>query len=147
MQERLLLFTLAGQGFALDLQEVAEVMEPQPSYPVPRAPGHFLGLINFHSTLTALVDLARYLGLDRRPAPQGKIVVLDPRLASLALAADGVVSVIPGSSVSGRSQGDDPLGCELLTTEFGPFRLLKTEKLLELLEAGLDGSQPEAPQP
>jgi len=137
MEERLLLFTLAGRGFALDLQEVAEVMEPQQSFPTPRTPGHFVGLINFHGTLTALVDFGLFLGLDARPKGLGKVLVLDTRLASLALWVDGVTCVLAGGAVSGRAPGDDDLTAALLETEYGTVRLLQVEALLDALEQGL----------
>jgi purine-binding chemotaxis protein CheW len=137
MEERLLLFTLAGQGYALNLQEVAEVMEPQVSFPVPRVPGHFVGLINFHGALTALVDLGLYLGLGSRSAGQGKVLVLDTRLASLALWVDGVSAVVLGTTVSSREPGGDGFSAEILKTEFGTVRLLQAEQLLGALELGL----------
>jgi purine-binding chemotaxis protein CheW len=137
MEERLLLFTLAGQGFALDLQEVAEVMEPPTSYPIPRAPAHFVGLMNFHGNLTALIDLGLYLGFNRRPIAQGKVLVLDTRLASLALWVDGVSAVVAGSTVTGRTPGTDDLTAEFLETGQGSVRLLRVEVLLDALEQGL----------
>ena len=137
MEERLLLFTLAGQRFAFDLQEVAEVMEPQVSFPIPKVPGHFVGLINFHGTLTALVDLGLYLGFGSRSRGQGKVLVLDTRLASLALWVDGVSAVVSGASVAGRLPGEDDLTAELLEMEHGAVRRLRVEKLLEALELGL----------
>ena len=137
MEERLLLFTLAGQGFAFDLQEVAEVMEPQASFPVPRTPGHFAGLINFHGALTALVDLGLFLGQGCRHPAQGKVLVLDTRLASLALWVDGVTCVIPGTAILARMPGVDGLTSELLETEHGTIRLLRAEALLDALEEGL----------
>lgn len=135
--ERLLLFTLAGRGFALDLQEVAEVMEPQQSFPTPRTPVHFVGLINFHGALTALVDFGLFLGLGARPKGQGKVLVLDARLASLALWVDGVTCVIAGEAVLARAPGQDDLTAELLETEYGTVRLLRVEALLDALEQGL----------
>ena len=138
MEERLLLFTLAGERFALNLQEVAEVMEPTLSYPIPRAPGHFVGLINFHGSLTALVDLGRFLGKRATPPPQsGKLLVLDTRQANLAIWVDGVSSVVTGSSIAARSPGEDALTAELLQTELGSVRLLRVEVLLDALEQGL----------
>ena len=137
MEQRLLLFTLAGQGFALDLQEVAEVMEPQVSYPIPRVPPHFVGLINFHGALTALVDLGLYLGIGGRPPDQGKVLVLDSRLASLALRVDGVSAVVGADAVLARAPGKDDLTAELLETEHGTVRLLRAERLLAALERGL----------
>jgi purine-binding chemotaxis protein CheW len=137
MEERLVLFTLAGQGFALDLQEVAEVMEPPASFPIPRAPAHFVGLMNFHGTLTALVDLGLFLGNSCRPSAQGKVLVLDTRLASLALWVDGVSAVVAGSTITARTAGTDDLTAELLETGNGPVRLLRVEALLDALEQGL----------
>ena len=142
MEERLLLFTLAGQGFAFDLQEVAEVMEPPASYPIPRAPGHFVGLINFHGSLTALLDLGLYLGYGRRTQSQGKVLVLDTRLASLALWVDGVTSVVSWETVTGRTPGEDALTAELLETEAGNFRLLRAEAILDALEEELNSPIP-----
>ena len=137
MPERLLLFTLAGRGFALDLQEVAEVMEPPPSFPIPRAPGHFVGLINFHGALTALVDLGLFLQIGRHTPGQGKVLALDPRLASLALWVDGVTAVVACDTVSARAPvEDDPAG-QLLETEHGTVRLLRAEDLVCALEQGL----------
>ena len=136
MPERLLLFTLAGEGFACDLQQIAEVMEPRQSYPFAGAPPHYLGLINFHGNLTALVDLALYLSGARRPVP-GKLLVLDTRLAHLALKVDGVSSIISSEAVISQAPGEDPLTAALLETPNGSFRLLSLEALLAGLEEGL----------
>ena len=136
MEERFLLFKAAGEGFAFRLQEISEVMEPQPVFPIPRAPGHFLGLINFHGTLSALVDLPLFLGRAGRRRP-GKLLVLDTKAAHLALGVDGVHSIIPREAVSGEAPGEDPLTAALIETGHGTFRLLQLEALLFCLEQGL----------
>ncbi|OGU06424.1 MAG: chemotaxis protein CheW [Geobacteraceae bacterium GWC2_58_44] len=135
-EERFLLFSAAGEGFACNLQEISEVMEPQASFPIPRAPRHFTGLINFHGTLTALVDLGLYLGRAPEGGP-GKLLVLDARVAGLALRVDGVSSIITRDSITDESPGEDPLTAAHLTTEQGKFRLLRLEALLCDLEQGL----------
>ena len=136
MPERLLLFSLAGEGFACDLQQIAEVMEPQQSFPFAGASPHYLGLINFHGNLTALVDLALYLEGASRPVP-GKLLVLDTKLAQLALKVDGVSAIINSEAVTGQAPGEDPLTAALLETPDGTFRLLNLEALLSGLEEGL----------
>jgi purine-binding chemotaxis protein CheW len=136
MEERFLLFSAAGKGFAFNLQEISEVMEPQASFPIPGAPRHFLGLINFHGALTALVDLGLYLRCDGHRSP-GKVLVLDAKLASLALKVDEVNSIITSEAIIGESPGDAPLTAALLETEYGSFRLLRLEALLLDLELGL----------
>jgi purine-binding chemotaxis protein CheW len=135
-EQRFLLFRAAGEGFAFSLQEVAEVMEPQESFPIPRAPQHFAGLINFHGAPTALVDLARYLGWETSEAP-GKVLVLDSRLAALALQVEGVHAIVGEEAVLERAPGEDPLTAERLETEQGRFRLLRLDRLLMALEQGL----------
>ena len=135
--ERLLLFSAAGEEFACNLQEICEVMEPQASYPFAGAPPHYLGLISFHGNLTALVDLALYLGHGGRSAP-GKLLVLDTKLAHLALKVDGVRSIISAEAVTGELPGADPLTAALLeTASGGNIRLLQLEALLCGLEQGL----------
>jgi purine-binding chemotaxis protein CheW len=136
MPERLLLFSAAGERFALGLPEVSEVMEPQPYFPVPRAPSHFLGLFNFHGTLTALLDLGRYLG-----APPGrgagKVLVLHGPGAQLALSVEGVRAIIPRQAVLAETPGSEPLTSARLETEEGSFRLIELHTLLEVLEQEL----------
>lgn len=136
-EERFLLFGSAGEGFAFRLHEVSEVMEPQASHAIPGAPSHFMGLINFHGALTALVDLALYLGHENCPATHGKVLVLDTRIASLALSVDGVRSIVGREAIFAESPGDDPLTEARLETEHGTVRLLRLDALLCGLEQGL----------
>jgi purine-binding chemotaxis protein CheW len=136
MEERFLLFSAAGEGFACNMQEIREVMEPQASFPIPGAPRHFTGLINVHGTLTALVDLGLYLGPSGHPAP-GKFLVLDASLAQLALGVDEVSHIITREAIIGEYPGEDPLTGALLETEYGTARLLRIEALLSALEQGL----------
>ena len=136
MEERFLLFKAGGAGYACRLQEVSEVMEPQPSYPLPGAPPHFLGLINFHGALAALVDLPCYL---QRGVLKGggALLVMDSRRSALALRVDAVAGIVPAGAVAGEPQQEgDPPG-EFLETELGQFRLLRLDALLSGLEQGL----------
>ncbi|QWV98077.1 chemotaxis protein CheW [Geomonas nitrogeniifigens] len=144
--QRLLLFSAARQLFAFNLQEVCEVMEPQQCYPFAGVPPHYLGLINFHGNLTALVDLASYLGLQSRPLP-GKLLVIDTRLAHLALKVDAVGSILDAGSITGASSHDDPLIEALLETPQGSVRLIRLEALLSGLEQELQGSVPNDAKP
>lgn len=143
--ERLLLFSAGGEDYACNLQQISEVMEPQASFPFAGAPPHYLGLINFHGNLTALVDLALYLGLKARPLP-GKLLVLDTKLAHLALRVDAVNSIIGCDAVTGEEPGDGPLTDALLATPQGSVRLVNLEALLTGLEEGLR-QPPARPQP
>ncbi|MBJ6799546.1 chemotaxis protein CheW [Geomonas propionica] len=144
--ERLLLFSAARQLFALNLQEVCEVMEPQRCYPLAGAPSHYHGLINFHGNLTALVDLAGYLRLQGRPLP-GKVLVIDTKLAHLALKVDAVGSILDATSITGASSHEDPLTEAVLDTPHGSVHLLRLEALLTGLEQELQQSAPNNAKP
>lgn len=143
--ERLLIFSVGGREYAFDVQTVCEVMEPQASYPIAGAPPHYLGLINFHGNLNALVDLPLFLGLKARPLP-GKVLVLDPKLAHLALRVDAVSSIVGSRAVLEAKKGEDPLTEAVLETEKRSVLLMDLEALLTGLEEGLR-QPPAAPQP
>ena len=136
MEERFLLFRAGGEGYACRLQEVSEVMEPQPSYPLPGAPPHFLGLINFHGALTALVDFPAYLK-KRGVSRSGAVLVMDSGRSALALQVDAVAGIVPAGAVTEEPQEEGDASAPLLTTEQGRFRLLRLDALLADLEQGL----------
>lgn len=138
--ERLLLFSAAGDEFACDLQEICEVMEPQQSYPFAGAPPHYIGLINFHGNPTPLVDLSLYLGKKGRSVA-GKLLVLDPKIAQLALKVDWVRSIVSGETVLGEEPGEGAFAEALLETGDGKVRLIGMEPLLAGLEDGLKAPQ------
>jgi len=89
-----LIFTLSGRLYALDLAQVAEVVEQQATWPIPLAPPCYPGAINFHGTIVAVLDLALFLKL-----PGGndsdKLIVLDTRIASLAFSVDDTARITP----------------------------------------------------
>lgn len=142
--ERLILFSAGGREFALDLQQVCEVMEPQQSYPVAGVPAHYLGLINFHGNMTALVDLPKFLGV--AGVSPGKLLVLDTKLAQLALRVDAVRCIVGEDAVLEAAEAEDPLILATLSTARGPAALIGVEALLSGLEEGLR-QPPQRPQP
>ena len=141
--ERLLVFSVGRELYALNLTEVCEVMEPQQSYPFAGAPSYYLGLINFHGNLTALLDFAQYLGAGSRPLA-GKHLVIDTKLAHLALKVDAVGSIIDAQGITGATRSDDPLIEALLETPQGNLRLVRLETLLSSLEEDLCAAAPKS---
>ena len=137
---RYLLFTLQGDTYAIDLQQVAEVVEVPAMSPIPRAPAYYIGAMNSHGSIKAVLDVARmqYTG---STDPGGKIIVLEDRVAGLALLVDGVLSVVsPGTLVS-LPAGEDEKWCEWLLSDGNKeIRLLSVDKLLQLLEATINGN-------
>lgn len=135
--KRLLIFAVQRTRYALELQDVAEVMEPAATFPIPRAPRHFIGVMNAHGSPVAVLDLAAFFGIGSA-MPDGKILVLDRRLANLALWVDGVERIVPADQVSDGGAADEEFTARLLATGEGPLRLLELKSLLERLEEGIN---------
>ncbi|UFS71565.1 chemotaxis protein CheW [Geomonas sp. RF6] len=142
MPRRFLTFHAGGERYALELSDVAEVTEPRQTFPLPVAPEYFAGIFNSHGTLTAVVDLSRYLGRGGRAA-EGKFLLLDKRLASLALWVDEVGAIVREDPSLSREPAEDPLLEALLQTEDGAVKLIRIEALLALLEEGVAAAAPE----
>jgi len=90
---RFLIFTLRGRQYSVNAADLSEVMETPVTFPIPRAPRGYLGVMNFHGVPTPVLDLASFLHGDP-PTAAGKILVLDHRHGSLALRIDKVVRIV-----------------------------------------------------
>ncbi|RQW89991.1 MAG: chemotaxis protein CheW [Geobacter sp.] len=90
---RFLIFTLCGDRFAMNVSDLAEVMETTPTFPIPKAPKSFLGVMNFHGAPIPVLDLASFLHGDP-PKSAGRILILDHKIGSLALRIDTVERIV-----------------------------------------------------
>jgi purine-binding chemotaxis protein CheW len=137
--ERYLVFDICG-GFryALPLAEVAEILEPVPTFPIPRAPHSFRGAINFHGRVVAVLDLATFLDAGTF-APDGRFIVLNRDQVGLALACGPSVNIVPAEAVLEEDPDDDPLIERLLILADGEVKLLCLEYLVRQLEELLHG--------
>jgi purine-binding chemotaxis protein CheW len=134
---RFLVFTLRGTRYALDLQDVAEVVEPPQAFTIPRSPSHFIGVMNFHGNLVSILDLAHFYYLGNF-TPEGKVLVLDSRLASLALWVDGVAAIVAEETIQRKSAPDDDMTAGWILAGTEEIRLLSLDKLLQRLEATIN---------
>ncbi len=136
--KRYIVFTLRGERYALDLRDMAEVMEPPPTFPIPRAPHYVAGIVNFHGGLVAVLDLAMFF--EAQPgAPGEKILVLDRSIANLAFHVDRVEDIISEEAVLDEREGDDAMTASLLTMADGEVRVLAVRNILEKLESVING--------
>jgi len=135
---RLLVFTLRDEKYALDLREVAEVLEPTPTFPIPRAPRFFSGIINFHGSLVAVLDLAMFFG-GKPGTAAGKILVADRNIANLAFQVDAVENIVSEEVLLEEREGDDDMTARHLVMADGEIRELSVNRILESLEAIISG--------
>ncbi len=133
---RLLIFTVAGERFAIPLQQVAEVLEPVTLSPIPKAPLMLMGIMNFHGSLVPLLDMSAFL--HRGSSSQdGKIIVLDRHDAKLGLWVEPVVTVIPGEAVLEEENGEGLID-KVLITEEGALSSLSVEYVLAGIEEAIN---------
>lgn len=131
--DRLIVFSLQGNKYALYLQNVAEVVEPPRIFPMPHAPLFFPGIMNFHGNLVSLLDLAHFLTNTPRN-PQGKVLVLDTGMANLALWVDTVENIGSDDVVLEEYESNETLVEKVLVMADGEVKMLSVGKLLEQLE-------------
>ena len=127
---RLLLFAVQGDRYALELQDVAEVLPPACTFPVPWTPPCIRGAMNFHGNLVAVLDLAEFMASGTMAA-EGNFLVLDRNIANLALGVDRVENIIPSDLVLEERDSFDPLVDKILVLADGEVRKLALEKLLD----------------
>jgi purine-binding chemotaxis protein CheW len=133
---RLLLFTVRENRYALNLQDVAEVLTPPVTFPVPWAPAYFSGAMNFHGSLVAVLDLAKFMNIGTM-APDGNILVLDKGIANLALGVDRVENIVPIDDVLEEDESDDPIVDKLLIMADGEVSKLAMAMLLERVDRAM----------
>jgi purine-binding chemotaxis protein CheW len=134
--QRLIVFRVQGERYALDLRDVAEVMDPPETFPVPWAPGPLTGAMNFHGSLVTLLDLAAFMEIGSRKR-DGSVLVLDKRIANLALRIDSVESIILTDGILEEDECDEPLVDRVFTMADGTIRMLSLNRLLEKIEETL----------
>ena len=136
--QRLLAFTVRGDRYALDLRDIAEVLDAPTPFPVPWATGALKGAINFHGNLVTLFDLAEFT--TPGTAGTGNIaLVLDGRIGNLALVADSVENIIPADAVLEIEESNEPHVDRIYVMADGELKLLAPAPLLERIEASLRG--------
>jgi len=95
---RHVVFRVASERFALPLEAVGEVVEPQPPFArVPRASEAVRGVMNLRGRVVAVVDLAALVGLSpqRLEAGHGQVLIRDRGKRALGFLIGGVLGVEP----------------------------------------------------
>lgn len=133
-----LIFTLGGKRYGIDLRDVAEVLDSPTTFSIPRSPDFFMGVMNFHGRPVALLDLARCLGTGRA-AQEGKVVVFDHRIGSLALWVDQVTGFVSDAAICGERPGDGMVVERVLDDGGGEIHQVSPEYLLTRIENVMSG--------
>lgn len=127
-ESKYLIFSLHGERFALDLAQIAEVMDPPPLWPIPLAPSCYPGAMNFHGAIVAVLDLAGFIGF-AGAHPTEKVVVLDQQIAALAIQVERVLRIVQASEVDRQPPTDLPFAMAHLAMTDGAATLLDAKAI------------------
>lgn len=131
---RYLIFWSEGERHAFLLEEVAEIMDPPEFYPIPKVPGHYAGIMNCHGRPTPVVDMRAFFKGGKSSATAGKVLVLERKIANLAILVADVEKIVVGPFPASR--GDSGNG--VVEFEGGTAKLIEPEELVAALEAEMN---------
>lgn len=87
---RLIPFSLGNEWYALDLEDVREVLKVPLITPVPSVPEFILGVINVRGNIISITDLKRWFNLSETAAEERRILVVQQAKKTTGLLVDSV---------------------------------------------------------
>ncbi len=133
-----LTFILAGERYALPLEEVREVIRIGHITPLPGLPPAVLGATGLRGNVLPVIGTARLMGLEASPATaESRLVVVEQAGQTFALLADQVedITVLPSSALHPPAEAEGRTFVRAIAGE-GPetVRLLDLARLLEAVD-------------
>lgn len=128
-----MLFRLSGRRYAVDVEDISEISELLPEYPVPNAPLFMRGVVNIHGRVAAVLDLSLYWGGEPSQGG-GNLLLLGAPGTSLAILVDSMEKMISPEDIVSRDAETNEL--ELSD---GKVVLLSADSLLASLQSNLSG--------
>lgn len=93
-ERQLVVFTLAGEAYGVDIERVQEIIRLQNVTHVPRTPSYVNGIINLRGKIVPVVDLRKRLKLPCNTlSEESRIVVVKAAESTLGLIVDAVNEV------------------------------------------------------
>ena len=136
---RLVVFTLDEQKYALYLPVVERVVSAVEVTPLPKAPDIVLGVINFQGMVIPVVNIRRRFGLPEREIDlSDQLIIAKTSMKTVALVADAVDEVIKPESISVIDSKNITSGMEyvdgVIKLEDGLILIFDLDKFLSLEE-------------
>ena len=132
-------FEVRGQLFAIDVQQIREIVRSQAVTPLPRAPGLIEGVIDLRGTIVPVIDLGRALcGQPSAEGTRARIAIVEVEGMVFGLRVDAAADVlaVAGSDVDAppplvAQAGYDAVRAVVRREDSGPALVLSLEHLLE----------------
>jgi len=92
--EKLLVFDLANEKYAIPIHDIAQIIDLPPTTPVPNAPGFLAGIFSLRGRIISIVDVATRLGLENAAPEAPKVIVVDILQDHFGLLVDRIDQVV-----------------------------------------------------
>ncbi|HUP44382.1 MAG TPA: chemotaxis protein CheW, partial [Thermoanaerobaculia bacterium] len=91
-----LAFTIAGEQYAIDIENVVEIVTPRPVTRVPNADPSVVGILSLRGTIVMLIDARRRLGHPAAAASgaDARIIVVEQNADHVGFFVDRVLRVV-----------------------------------------------------
>lgn len=118
--EKLLIFDLAAEKYAIPIHDIAQIIDLPPVTPVPNAPDFLAGIFSLRGRIVSVIDVGRRLGLVNPSYEAPKVVVLDLGADHFGLLVDRIDQVVDVniSSLEPPPEGFKPLAQEFVEGVF-----------------------------
>jgi purine-binding chemotaxis protein CheW len=127
---------VAGQRYAIRIEEIGEIIKPQHVTAIPGSKPHILGVTNVRGNMVPIVSLRYQMGLEEAEmTSSARIIVVDHRGEQVGVKVDGVSQVVQLSSVQpaeGAQAMREGFNCEAIGhTDEGLVGILSLSRILE----------------
>jgi len=94
-EEQVVVCDVAGESFAIAIQQVNTIVPVPEITAVPGAPGDVVGVINLRGSILPVIDLRMKFGVEVRPADKDtRIVVVEAGCHTAGLIVDAVIETV-----------------------------------------------------
>ena len=92
--EKLLVFDLANEKYALPIHDIAQIIDLPPTTPVPSAPEFLAGIFSLRGKIISIIDVGKRLGLENAAPEAPKVIVVDILQDRFGLLVDRIDQVV-----------------------------------------------------
>lgn len=114
---QLVIFKIAEEEFAAEINQVKEIINPTNITKVPMAPVHVFGVINLRGKLITIIDLHKKLGFkDTEQTEDTRILVSDVKGGVIGMVVDKVMEV--GRIPENLIEPPPPMSAGIIDSEY-----------------------------
>lgn len=97
--DRFMEFSIGDEDYSIPLLMVREVISVPETTPIPKAPKHFLGIMNLRGQVISIVDLRQKLGIKAKEENEDEaVIIVDLQGMNIGIVVDSINKVLAFST-------------------------------------------------